>query len=149
MSDWQVPNPDFVARVQSLFAATPFVQHLGIALHAAEPGRCTTHMQLLPEHLQQNGYVHAGVLATLADHTAGGAACTVAAANLGVLSVEFKINMLRPSSGPGLVCLATVLKAGQRFSVVEAEVYASRAPDKILCKATVTLALVAAEDPVF
>jgi acyl-coenzyme A thioesterase PaaI-like protein len=39
-----------------------------------------------------------------------------------VLSVEFKINLLRPARGERLICRAEVLKSGRRFSVVESEV---------------------------
>jgi acyl-coenzyme A thioesterase PaaI-like protein len=44
-------------------------------LHVAH-GIFETRLKLRPEHRQQDGFVHAGVMATMADHTAGYAAFT-------------------------------------------------------------------------
>ncbi len=54
--------------------------------------------------------VHAGVQATIADHTAGGAATTLIDKGQFVLTVEFKINLLRVTRGDSLLCRAQVLK---------------------------------------
>lgn len=140
-------NPGYVERVRALFEAAPFVQHLGIVIDEVGPGLCITQLTLRAEHLQQNGYVHAGVQATLADHTAGGAAGSLLREDQGVLSVEFKINLLRPGAGQRLTCRATVLKAGRTLSIVESEVFAHDAGRAALvAKATVTLMIVAAPD---
>jgi uncharacterized protein (TIGR00369 family) len=90
--------------------------------------------------------VHAGVQATVADHTAGGAAGTVARPGDLVLSVEFKINLLRPAVGDRLRCRATVLRQGKTITVAESEVFAaSDGQEKLVAKATVTLAHVPAK----
>jgi uncharacterized protein (TIGR00369 family) len=133
-----------MSSVASMFEKAAFIQHLGIRVVAAADGRCETVMPVRPEHLQQDGFVHAGVLATIADHTAGGAAGTLLTAEQGVLSIEFKINMLRPAKAAELSCRATVLRGGKTISVTESEVYAG---DKLCAKATVTLAVVPADKP--
>jgi uncharacterized protein (TIGR00369 family) len=131
------------AFIRELFRATPFVAHLGIEVEEVAAGRVVAGMAVRPEHLQQNGYVHAGALATLADHTAGGAAATAAPDGHGVLSIEFKVNLLRPAVGERLRCVAAVLKAGRTVSVVESEVFALQGGEAVLVsKATVTLMLV-------
>ncbi|MGB3399595.1 MAG: PaaI family thioesterase, partial [Candidatus Deferrimicrobiaceae bacterium] len=108
-------------------------------------GWCESALEVLPKHLQQDGYVHAGVQATMADHTAGGAACTLAAEEELVLTVEFKINFLRPARGERLRCRAAVLRQGRTLNVAESEVYAQRdGSEKLVAKAMVTLALVPA-----
>src|SRR5579859_783680 len=61
-------NPDFDAKVRALFTRAVFVTHLGVRTLEVSPGRCVTTLDVRPEHAQQNGYVHAGVLATAADH---------------------------------------------------------------------------------
>jgi len=141
-------NPDFESATRSLFTRAAFVNHLGIALGAIGEGSCETALFVEPRHLQQDGFVHAGVLATLADHTAGGAAFTLLEQGQGVLTVEFKINLLRAARGERLVCRAQVLKPGRSLSVAEAEVWSQGAPDaqapQLAAKATVTLAIVAA-----
>lgn len=130
--------------VSSIFDTAPFIQHLGIKVAHQAEGVCDTLTPIRPEHLQQDGYVHAGVLATVADHTAGGAAATLLPETQGVLSIEFKINLLRPAKGDALFCHSTVLRGGRTISVTEAEVYVRSAgqQDRLVAKATVTLAIV-------
>jgi uncharacterized protein (TIGR00369 family) len=134
---YNVQNPAFVERVRQIWDA-PFIAHLGMTLVRVEPGCCASELTPRPEHLQQDGVVHAGVVSTLADHTAGAAAATLMAAPQLVLTSEFKIHLLRPARGP-LACLATVLKPGRTFSIVEAEV---RATDTLVAKFIGTLVIV-------
>jgi len=136
-------NPDYHRRVQEIFDSAPFVADLGIHVREIAPGRCETGLELRTKHHQQDGFAHAGVLATIADHTAGAAAATLVGPAETVLSVEFKINMLRPALGQALRCVATVLKAGRTLIVTEAEVHALDGHDsRLVSKATVTLAVV-------
>ena len=96
---------------------------------------------MLPKHLQQDGYAHSGVRATIADHTAGAAAGKVIATGLLLPTVEFKINLLRPGRGERLVCEARVLKPRRTLVVVEAEVYGiEEKGNTLVSKATVTMA---------
>jgi uncharacterized protein (TIGR00369 family) len=142
-----LPAPDLSAdtieQVQAIFERSAFVSDLGVSLEALGPGWCETSLAIQPRHLQQNDFVHAGVQATLADHTAGAAASTLVQAGLTVLSIEFKINLLRPAIGQRLRCRADVLRGGRTISVVEAAVYAGAGDqEKLTAKATVTLAVV-------
>jgi len=136
-------NPAYREAVGGIFLSARFVQDLGIELASADPGRCESVLAVAGRHLQQDGFVHAGVIATMADHTAGGAANTLVAAEETVLSAEFKINLLRPAAGPRLRCRAAVLKAGRTLIVAESEVFAE-APEgpRLVAKALVTLAVV-------
>jgi uncharacterized protein (TIGR00369 family) len=141
MSESREPISDEVRRI---FDQAPFVADLGVVLERIAPGECETALQLERRHLQQDGFAHAGVLATLADHTAGAAAATLLGPNEFVLSVEFKINLLRPAHGHRLRCLARVLKPGSRIDVVESELWTEDGGDsKLVAKATVTLAVLA------
>jgi acyl-coenzyme A thioesterase PaaI-like protein len=62
--------------LKRIFNRSPFIVDLGIQLDSLGDGKCTTVLLLQPRHLQQDGYVHAGVQATMADHTAGAAAAS-------------------------------------------------------------------------
>ena len=73
---------------------------------------------------QQNGYLHAGVVTTIADSACGYAAYTLMPVGSGVLSVEFKVNLLRPAQGETFVARAEVIKAGKTLTVVRADVFA-------------------------
>jgi uncharacterized protein (TIGR00369 family) len=134
----QVRNPDYEAFIRGMFSAASFIAHLGIEVIAIEPGVVRTALLPRAEHLQQDGYVHAGVIATLADHSAGAAAGTLIMPTQIILTSEFKIHLLRPARGR-LECTATVLKPGRMFSIVEAEVHASGA---LVAKLIATMAVV-------
>jgi uncharacterized protein (TIGR00369 family) len=128
--------------IERLFEAAPFIRDLGMELAAIAPGRCETALALTERHLQQDGVVHAGVLATMADHTAGSAGASMVGADEYVLTAEFKINLLRAARGARLHCIGTVLKPGRRLIIAESEVFdgdPQQAP--LVAKAIVTLAV--------
>ncbi len=134
-----VENMDEIRR---LFDTAPFIRDLGMALVSIAPGRSETKLLLAERHLQQDGVVHAGVLATVADHTAGTAGASQIEAGAYVLTAEFKINLLRAARGECLHCVGTVLKPGRRLIVAESEVF-DGSPDhsRLVAKAMVTLAV--------
>jgi uncharacterized protein (TIGR00369 family) len=137
-------EPALAARIERLFHV-PFLVDLGARLTVARSGLAESVLDVAPRHGQQDGFVHAGVMATLADHTAGAAAGTVLRPDQGVLSIEFKVNLLRPATGSRLRCRAQVLRPGRTVSVVEAEVFSETpgsAEPRLCAKATVTLAVV-------
>lgn len=131
------------AETRRVFGQAPFIALLGLRLDSAADGECRTSLVLGEKHLQQDGLVHAGVQATVADHTAGTAASTLLQPGQIVLSAEFKINLLRPAHGGTLTCIAKVLKAGSTLIVAESEVYCgSEGESRLTAKATVTLVVV-------
>lgn len=131
--------------IERIFSCAPFIADLGLQLVSIAPGECRSSLVLGARHLQQDGYVHAGVQATVADHTAGAAAATLIGASHRVLTAEFKINLLRAAKGSILTCIAKVLKPGKTLTVVESEVYCADASDaRLVAKATVTIAVVSA-----
>jgi uncharacterized protein (TIGR00369 family) len=129
-------------RVARVFSA-PFIDALGLELVTAAAGECEAVLRLRPDHLQQNGFVHGGVLATVADHTAGAAIATSIARDEVMLTAEFKINFLRAAKGEVLRCRARVLKAGSILSVAESEVFGETDGESVMvAKALVTFAVV-------
>ncbi len=136
-------TPDLRGKVREIFQRAAFIEDLGIRLKDLGEGWCESVLEVAPKHRQQDGYVHAGVQAAMADHTAGGAAGTLAGEGDLVLTVEFKINFLRPALGDLLRCRASVLRQGKTLAVAESEVCAERnGREKLVAKAMVTLALV-------
>ena len=143
MQNFSTNNPEYKAFVERQFNDAAFIQELGITLEGVGPGWIDSGLVLRPAHCQQDGFVHAGVIATLADHSGGMAAGTLCAAEKKVLTVEYKINLLRPGIGQRLRCRCEVLKAGNTITVSESEVFAvNDGTEKLIAKATVTLALV-------
>jgi len=137
----QDTNPQEIER---LFQSSPFIADIGLQLDSVAPGEVCTSLILAERHLQQDGYVHAGVQATVADHTAGAAAVTLLSAHQYVLTAEFKISLLRAAKGSQLSCRAKVLKAGKILTVIESEVYCGNLHSpQLVSKAMVTVAIVA------
>jgi uncharacterized protein (TIGR00369 family) len=136
---------DVTEAIEKVFSAAPFVAHLGIELENLGDGWCEAALRLQDWHLQQTGVVHAGVLATLADHCAGAAASTQLAEGEFVVTAEFKINLLRGARGERLSCRAEVLKRGSTLTVVESQVYAESAGRReLVAKLNATMAVLRA-----
>jgi uncharacterized protein (TIGR00369 family) len=128
--------------VRRIFESASFVADLGLRLESVGPGACTSGLSLTPRHLQQDGFVHAGVQAAVADHTAGGAAASLLREGQYVLSTGIEIHLLRAAKGERLICRARVLKAGKQLTVVESEVFCVTGDEeRLVSKATVTLAV--------
>lgn len=130
------------SRVRKIFNRANFVRDLGIELVRVDEGVCETSLIPSERHRQQHGLIHAGVLATMADHTAGGAAGSVLGGSGDVLSIEFKINFLRPAIADRLRCLGKVIRGGKSIVVAESEIFAEKdGHEKLVSKAIVTLAV--------
>jgi uncharacterized protein (TIGR00369 family) len=141
----QPQDPNYKERIQVIFNEAAFIQTLGIEYKDCGPGWCETTLAIQQGHLQQDGFVHAGVLGTIADHTAGAAAATLMGKDEIVLTVEYKLHLLRPAQGDILFCHAEVLRPGKTISVVEAEVYTLNGRDtsrKLVSKLIATMSLV-------
>jgi uncharacterized protein (TIGR00369 family) len=135
-------NPDYSRQVADSFRMAAFVMDVGYELVDVTPGRVATRLRVQPRHLQQDGVIHMGVQATMADHTGGAAAISLISADQMVLTTGFTMNLLQAAVGEELRCRAQVLRAGRTISVVESEVYAvARGEEKLVSKATVTLAV--------
>ncbi|MBW1982728.1 MAG: PaaI family thioesterase [Deltaproteobacteria bacterium] len=122
-----------------------FPHSCGIKLVKLHRGWAESQLEVAPRHTQQDGFVHAGVMATMADHTAGYAGFSVIADEYRILTMEFKINYLRPASGPRLRCQARIVKEGKRVLVADSEIFAQQeSGEKLVAKALVTLMAVPA-----
>lgn len=128
-------------QIRQLFDASHFTNDVGIVYVDSGRGWCQTELTVAVRHLQHSKFIHAGVISTMADQTAGAAAFSVAPDQTNPLTVEFKINLLRPAVGQKVICRAQVLKAGRLITVVESEIFAQNEDiSKLVAKATVTIA---------
>jgi uncharacterized protein (TIGR00369 family) len=116
-------NPSFAADVARSFAQQPIMKLIGATLSLVEPGKVEITLPYRADLTQQHGYLHAGVVTTIADSACGYAAFTLMPAGSNVLSVEFKVNLLRPAQGVEFVARAEVIKAGRTLTVVRADVF--------------------------
>jgi uncharacterized protein (TIGR00369 family) len=130
--------------LRRFFAGAPFMADLGVSPLTVGEGQVGTELPLQPRHLQHTGQVHAGVMLSMADHSMGAAAQTLAEHGHVVITADLKISLLRAAQGERLLCDARVLKPGRRISFTEAEVFVERGGQRTLvAKASATMALTA------
>ncbi len=110
--------------IRSALESQGFMRLLQGAVDALGEGYCVLSLPHRPELLQQDGIFHGGAIAFLVDNTATAAAGTLSRPGYGVLTAEYKLNLLAPARGERLVCRAEVVKSGRMLTVVEAKVHA-------------------------
>jgi uncharacterized protein (TIGR00369 family) len=117
-------NPAFEQAVRESFRRQTFMVTLGVRIEHLVPGEVHLGFPFTPELCQQNGYLHAGAVASVADSANGYAAYSLAPAGTDVLAVEFKINLLAPAKGSSFLACGRVLRPGRTLTVCQAEVFA-------------------------
>jgi uncharacterized protein (TIGR00369 family) len=125
MTKIQATNPAFADEIRASFAKQTIMDLIGGELTRIEPGVIEITLPYRPDLTQQHGYVHAGVVTTIADSACGYAAYTLMPPDSDVLAVEFKVNLLRPAKGEIFVARAEVIKPGRTLTVVRADVVAT------------------------
>lgn len=100
---------------------------LGAHITSLSPGAVDVALAPKPAISQQHGFVHAGAVAAIADTAAGYAALSLMPPGAGVLTTEFKINLIAPAVGERIVARGRVVKAGRTLTVAQAEVVAESA----------------------
>ena len=123
MSVYTARNPEFERDLREGFARQSLMSSLGARLEKVAPGEVDIAIDARADLLQQNGFVHAGVLTSIADSACGGAAITLMPPSSDVLSIEFKVNLLAPAAAPRFVARARVLRAGKTITVCRADVF--------------------------
>lgn len=116
-------NPSFVKEIEQSFAKQAVMGLIGAELTRVEPGLVEITLPYRRDLAQQHGYLHAGIVTTIADSACGYAAYSLMPPDSEVLSVEFKLNLLRPAKGETFSAVAEVVKAGKTLTVVRADVF--------------------------
>ncbi len=126
-------DPDYAERVSASFARQRIMTHLGAELVEVGPGYCRIALPYRPELTQQHGYIHAGVVGTIADSAGGYAGYTLMPPDASVLTVEYKLNLLAPARGERLVAEGHVVRAGRTLVVCRADVLAQQGSEEVAC----------------
>ena len=119
----QTRNPTFADEIKQSFAKQTIMVLIGAKLTRVEPGIVEITLPYRADLAQQHGYLHAGIVTTIADSACGYAAYSLMPRDSEVLSVEFKVNLLRPAKGEMFLASAEVLKNGKTLTVVRADVF--------------------------
>tara|TARA_Y100000815_G_scaffold258807_1_gene268577 strand:+ start:240 stop:584 length:345 start_codon:yes stop_codon:yes gene_type:complete len=94
MKDFTATDPDFAERVRKSFDAQGIMDHIGATLTLIEPGVCEIELPYSDAVSQQHGFFHGGVIGTIADSAGGYAAFGLMDAEDGILTVEYKFNLM-------------------------------------------------------
>ncbi len=126
-------DADYERRTRESFARQGAMTHLGASLDRVAPGHVEISLAFRPELSQQHGFFHAGIVATVADSAGGYAAYTLFPADAGVLTVEFKINLMAPADGERVVAAGRVMRSGRSITVAAFDVHVEKGGRRTRC----------------
>jgi len=133
-------DESYVERIRSSFAKQGLMRTLGATLGDVSPGRVEIALRPHPAISQQHGFIHAGAISAIADTAAGYAALSLMPAGRGVLTTEFKINLVAPAVGDRMIARGRVVKAGRTLTLTQSEVFAeSGGQKKLIALLTATM----------
>ncbi len=136
-------------RIRSSFAKQGLMATLGASLGTVTPGFVEVVLTPSPAVSQQHGFVHAGAVSSIADSAAGYAALSLMPPGRGVLTTEFKINLVAPAMGERVVARGEVVKSGRRLTLAQARVFAqSGGQEKLVALLTATLMTIEGQEGV-
>jgi len=110
-------NDDFAKRVRASFARQRVMETIGATLTRVEAGAVEITLSHRADLSQQHGFIHAGIVATILDSACGYAAFSLMPPDVAVLTVEYKINLLRPADGERIVARGRVVRSGKTLTV--------------------------------
>lgn len=122
-AEFKPSNPDYAKTVRESFARQGLMTTLGARIVTIEPGCCVIEMPYAPGVSQQQGYFHGGAIGAIADTAAGYAAYSLMPAGAEILTVEYKLNLVRAAVPPLLRAEGRVLRAGKTLTVCRADIY--------------------------
>ena len=126
-------------RIRESFDRQRHMATLGVTIAHIGPGEVHLAMPYDARFCQQNGFLHAGAIASVADSANGYAAYTLAPPDTDVLAVEFKINLLEPARASGFLARARVLRGGRTLSVCQADVVTTEPDARLVAIMTSTI----------
>jgi len=136
-------DPNWRERCLASFARQSMMETLGVEVQAIDPGVVVLAFGHDDRLTQQHGLIHAGMLGTVLDSACGWAALSLMSADHAVLTVEYKLNLLRPAEGERFTGTGRVIKPGHTLTVAEGVLVETSAPDRPIATMTATLMAVA------
>ncbi|HZC08298.1 MAG TPA: PaaI family thioesterase [Ktedonobacterales bacterium] len=140
MSQFEPQDPAYEQRVRDSFARQRVMETMGATLLRVAPGEVDIELPFREELTQQHGFLHAGVVTTIVDSACGYAALSLMPPGAGVLTIEFKLNLLAPASGERMIARGRVTKPGRTITVSTGDVFAVRnGSEKLIATMTTTI----------
>ena len=133
MQSFEPVDELFAVRIRESFERQGLMKTLGATLEKIQPGHVEIEMPYADALSQQHGFFHAGGIASIVDTAGGYAGSSLFGPNDGVLTVEFKLNLMTPADGNHLTAVGKVIKAGRTLTVTQGEVFVEKSGERKLC----------------
>ncbi|MCY1428441.1 hypothetical protein D9M71_443240 [compost metagenome] len=124
-----------MSEVLDVSGGSAFSRLLGLEIIQAEDGKAEVHMKMHDGLRNVHGKLHGGALFSLIDTAMGQACHSLSGGVAQSVTLESKINYIRPVSDGEVICRAWVLNASKRTLVVEADTWQG---EKLVAKAQAT-----------
>lgn len=109
--------PEYEARCRASFEQQQFMDTLGAKMVAIRQGEAIIELAFSGHLTQQHGFLHAGAVTSIVDSACGYAALSLMPERAAVLSVEFKINLMKPAAGSMFRATGKVVRSGKTLTV--------------------------------
>lgn len=136
-------------RVRDSFSRQPAMKTMGASLANVRKGHVEIVVPYDLKLTQQHGFLHGGMVAAALDSACGYSALTLLPAEAGILTIEFKVNLLAPAKGERFRFAGNVVKPGRTISVVDGEAHAITGEEtRLIATMTATMMTVTGRDDV-
>lgn len=115
-------NPDYIKAVQGVVNPCPYFSLLSIELKDLGWGKSSMEILVQEKHMQPFGIVHGGVFASLLDAAAFWAVYTQVPEELGMTTVDLKINYLAPLAAGRMIASGRSIRVGKTLCLGEASI---------------------------
>jgi uncharacterized protein (TIGR00369 family) len=123
-------HSDYERVVRTSFGNQGFLGNIGAWLVDVKPGHVIIELPLSAKVTQQQGLFHGAAIGAIGDSAGGYAALTLMPEHSEVVSIEYKINFVRPAKCQMLRAEGHVLRAGKSVTVSRVDVFAvDQGPD--------------------
>jgi uncharacterized protein (TIGR00369 family) len=124
------------AEVRASFQASGLMRMMGATMIDLRSGYCRLAMPFSDGVSQQLGFFHGGAIGALADTAGGCAGLTRLPMGAEIVTLEYKINFLRPAVGERLIADGILLRVGRVALVARVDVFVEKAGRRLLCAAS-------------
>ena len=143
MSIFQAKDQNFESKIRERLSGQHFMHLMGFNITTILAGEVTGEMKLEQKHLQQYGFVHGGVTATILDITMGFAAYSLMPLDKGVVTANISVDYLHPGDGDRIIAVGSVEKAGKKMVFTSGKVYIEKnGVRKLIASARAVMAVI-------
>ncbi|WP_102783487.1 PaaI family thioesterase [Thalassospira sp. GB04J01] len=133
MAQFEPQNPNYDAEVRYRFAQQPYNLSIGAKITDVKPGRVEVVVPTRSDLVQHNGFFHGGLIAGLADIAGGFAGWSLVEVDQGMLTIEYKLNIVAPGLGDELRAVGEVVSRGRSIIVTRIDIFGMRNEKPVLC----------------